>query len=365
MGVTHPIAGDTQLSQFSPLNQLDCASREELLRSSVIERLPPGRCLFQREEETTRTLFLMAGQLALLSNGQDTRMLRADTREASTAIDPHSPHRVTALARTSVTILSIDSELLTRLLERSREAPTADETSRHAPAADNETLDAKLFASPLFSRLPWPHRQVLKNRMTRLRIPAGNILAREGDPARHYYFIEEGRLRLTRRSSQRRRDILFMEPGPGEGIGEYGLIASGRYDATATALKDTRVACVSKGEFLTLLVRPLLKWIAYSDIAPEQVHDSVLLDVRPVRSFQRSRLPGSVNLPLRLMRQLARLLDRGHDYIIYSDKSGDGASAAFLLSCHGIESRLLSDAGRPEGRNNSGTGPRGFRPLHA
>lgn len=365
MGVTHPIVGDTQLSQFSPLNKLDSAAREELIRSSVIARLPPGRCLFQRDETSTRTLFLMAGQLALLSDGQDTRMLRADTYEASVAIDAHNPRRVTALARTSVTVLSIDSELLTRLLERGRDASAADEASQPAPAADNEAPDARLFASPLFSRLPWPHRQVLKNRMTRLRIPAGNTLTREGDPARHYYFIEEGRLRLTRRSSQRRRDILCMEPGPGEGIGEYGLIASGRCDATATALKDTRVACVSKGEFLTLLVRPLLKRIAYSDVAPEQAHDSVLLDVRPVRAFQRSRLPGSINLPLRLMRQLARLLDRGHDYIIYSDKSGDGATAAFLLSCHGIESRLLSDAGRAEGRSKPGTGPRGFRPLHA
>ncbi len=366
MEVAHPVIGDTHLSHFLPLNQLDPASHGELMRSSSIERLPPGRCLFQRGDVSARTLFLMSGQLALLPDGQDARMLRADTREACAPIDPHSPRRVTALARTSVTVLSVDSELLARLLERGRNSSPPVVPAGHPAAPDDgATDDAWLFRSPLFARLPWPHRQVLKNRMTRIRIPAGKTLVREGEPARSYYFIEQGRFRLTRRSRHRRRDTLLMETGPGTGIGEYGLITNGRCDTTATALEDCRVAGFSKGEFLTLLVKPLLKWVGYSDIAPERPSGSILLDVRPARAFQRSHLPGSVNLPLRILRRLVCLLDRGHGYLIYSDKPGDGNAAVFLLACHGIEGRLLGDAGAAERRNNPVTGARGFRPLHA
>lgn len=364
MGVSHPVIGDTRLSHFSPLNQLDPASREALMRASSIERLPPGRCLFQREDTSTRTLFLMSGQLALLSDGQEARMLRADTREASAPIDPHNPRRTTALARTSVTVLSVDSELLATLLERG-EKPSGSGGGADSPLTppDDEAADDRLFDAPLFARLPQPHRQVLKHRMTRIRIPAGKTLVREGEPARSYYFIEQGRFRLTRRS--RRRDTLLMEAGPGAGVGEYGLLTSGRHDATVSALEDGCVAGFSRGEFLTLLVRPLLHWVNYSDLAPERDTGTRILDVRPARAYQRSRLPGSINLPLRILRQVACLLDRGPAYIIYADKPGDASTAVFLLACQGIEGRLLGEAGRAEPHNNPVAGARGFRPLHA
>lgn len=363
MGVTQPIIGDTRLSHFSPLNQLDPASREELMRASSIERLPPGRCLFQREDMSTRTLFLMSGQLALLPDGQEARMLRADTREAGAPIDPHNPRRVTALARTSVTILSVDSELLATLLERGGEPSGAgDGAGSPGTPANDEAADNRLFDAPLFARLPQPHRQVLKHRMTRIHIPAGKTLVREGEAARSYYFIERGRLRLTRRG--RRRETLLMEAGPGAGVGEYGLLTSGRHDATVSALEDSCVAGFSKGEFLTLLVRPLLHWVNYSDIAPERRAGTIILDVRPARAYQRSRLPGSINLPLRILRQVACLLDRGPAYIIYADRPGDASTAVFLLACQGIEGRLLGDAGRTARRDNPVAGARGFRPLH-
>lgn len=363
MGVTQPVIGDTRLSHFSLLNQLDTASREELMRASSIERLPPGRCLFQREDRSARTLFLMSGQLALLSDGQEARMLRADTREASAPIDPHNPRRVTALARTSVTVLSVDSELLAALLERGAEpSGSGDGAGSPVTPADDEATDERLFDAPLFARLPQPHRQVLKHRMTRIHVPAGKTLVREGDPARSYFFIERGRLRLTRRS--RRRDTLLLEAGPGAGVGEYGLLTSGRHDATASALEDSCVAGFSKGEFLTLLVRPLLHWVNYSDIAPARHSGPMILDVRPARAYQRSRLPDSINLPLRILRQVACLLDRGPAYIIYADKPGDATTAVFLLACQGIECRLLGDAGKAERRANSVAGARGFKSLH-
>lgn len=361
MGVTQPIIGDTRLSHFSPLNQLDPASREELVRASSIEQLPPGRCLFQREDMSTRTLFLISGQLALLSDGQEARMLRADTREASAPIDPHNPRRVTALARTSVTVLSVDSELLATLLERG-EKPSGSGGGSPVTPYDDEAADDRLFSAPLFARLPQPHRQVLKHRMTRIQIPAGKTLVREGEPARSYYFIERGRLRLTRRG--RRRETLLMEAGPGAGVGEYGLLTSGRHDTTVSALEDSCVAGFSRGEFLTLLVRPLLHWVNYSDIAPERRAGTMILDVRPARAYQRSRLPGSINLPLRILRQVACLLDRGPAYIIYADRPGDASTAVFLLACQGIEGRLLGDAGRTERRDNPVAGARGFRSLH-
>jgi CRP-like cAMP-binding protein len=206
--------------------------------------------------------------------------------------------------------------------------------------------------------------QVLKNRMTRLRIAAGAVMVREADPAQCYYIIEQGRFRLGRRLRPRGQETVLMEAGPGDGIGESGLIADGRFGITATALEDSWVACISKGEFLTLLLRPHVKSITYSEALLRQQAGAVLLDVRPFRAYHRSRLPGGVNLPLKVLRQTARLLDRNHEYIVYADKPQYGTTAAFLLACQGIESRLLIDAASAARHGNTDTGIRGFTPLH-
>lgn len=363
MGATHPIVGETHLSHFAPLNQLVPALLEELLANSKIERLPPGRRLFNRNDTGSSTHFLLSGQLALVSEDHKTKMLRADSRESRAPIDPHDPHRLTALARTSVTILSIDAGLLADLLQRSGALPLPSNARNDDPEHDI-AIDEQLFATPLFSDLPRPHLQVLKNRMTQVRVTAGEFLLRAGDPAQFYYLVRSGRFGLSIRSRQRGQKSMLTELGPGDGIGEASLISNSRYEVTATALEDSHVIRFSKGEFLTLLVRPHIKWISYSDMLRMQPAGAILLDVRSSRTFNRNHLPGSINLPLKMLHQTARLFDRNHDYIVYSDRPRQATTAAFLLARHGIETRLLSSARLPENPSKAGSGVRGFSLLH-
>lgn len=364
MDVSHPIVGDTRYCHFSPLNELSPVLLEELLSRSDIERFPPGRRLVCGDDAKSRTRFLLSGQLALVSEDHEARMVRADSREACAPIDLHKPHRVTALARTSVTMLSVDSKLLAELLQRCRN------TTHTGGAAGGETAKTvasgdRLFAGPLFCRLAPPHLQALNRRMTRLQLAAGDVLCRESDPAQFYYLIEEGRFRLSRRLQPRRPETVLMESGPGDGIGESGLIAHGRCGITATALEDSRVACITKGAFHTLLLRPHINPITYSDAMFRQQAGAVLLDVRAFRAFQRSRLAGGISLPLRQLQQVARLLDRNREYIVFADNPAHGATAAFLLACQGIESSLLKDAAALDYHGRAGTGVRGFSPLYS
>jgi CRP-like cAMP-binding protein len=349
MGAAHPIVGKPHLSHVSPLNRLDPVLLEELLAYSRTERLPPGRCLFKRKDADTRTLFLLSGQLALVSEDHQTRVVRSDAREARTPIDPHDPHRVTALARTSVTILSVDTALLADLLER---CPAAGEPGA-GHLAQPDTMVEPMLALPLFSHLPPPHLHVLKHRMAHLRVVAGTILFKAGDPAEFYYLIKSGRIG-TSQPARHGQKTAPTKLGPGEGLGETSLINHGRYEITATALEDSQVLRISKGEFLTLLVRPHSRWLTYSEVASRQQAGAILLDVRTPRAYHRSHLPDSLNLPLKMLRQTARILDHGHGYIVYSDRPGHGATAAFLLACQGIEAGILREAGTPQQRPTNG-----------
>lgn len=336
MGAAHPIVGKPHLNHVSPLNRLDPILLDELLACARMERLPPGRCLFKQKDAGVRTLFLLSGQLALVSADHQTRIVRADAREARAPIDPHDPHHVTALARTSVTILSVDSALLADLLERCDMGATG-----NGHAAYPDTTVEPMLALPLFSHLPPHHLHVLKQRMAHVRAAAGTTLFKAGDPAQFYYLIKSGRIGISRPAGH--HQTLPMELGPGEGLGESSLIDHGRYEITATALEDSQVLRISKGEFLTLLVRPHSRWLTYSEVVRRQQAGAILLDVRSPRAYYRSHLPDSLNLPLRMLRQMVRILDSRHEYMLYTDRPGHGMTAAFLLACRGIAAGILRD----------------------
>ncbi|MFQ5488056.1 MAG: cyclic nucleotide-binding domain-containing protein, partial [Gammaproteobacteria bacterium] len=218
MGVAKQRIDEAYLSQFTPLSTLSPELLDEALDHTTIERYPPGRRIFQEGEPRQRTLFLLSGQLALMSEGNPARTLKADSREAARPIDEHRAHRCTALARTSVTILSINSATLEELLRRNEDGGVMPSDP------DREKQLQGALTAPLFSRLPKPHLQVLKKRLTAMNVNAGDLIIHEGDPSEYYYLIVAGRCRVTRQPGRSSRQITVAELTAGEGFGEGALI---------------------------------------------------------------------------------------------------------------------------------------------
>ncbi len=344
MGVAKQRIDEAYLHQFTPLNTLSPQLLDEAVQHSTIERHPPGRRIFQQGAPCQHTLFLLSGQLALMSEGSPVRTLKADSREASRPIDEYCPRRCTALASTSVTLLSIDSARLEELLQRNegggvRPAAAATDAERQ------DQLQGALTA-PLFSRLPKPHLQVLKKRLTAMNVNGGDIIIREGDCGEYYYLIVAGRCRVTRQPGRSSRQVVVAELQAGEGFGEGALIAHDFHDSTVTMLENGRLLRLSKGEFLTLLVRPFIKWIPYQRLLEMKARGAVLLDIRSTGVFQKRHLEGSINIPLRTLRHCAFLLDKRKSYIICSDISRRAATAAFLLAQQGMDVKVLDESMR-------------------
>lgn len=73
---------------LSPLDRLPPESIDTLLAYARVERVPPGRRLFNRGENDGETVFLLSGQLALIADGP-AGVLKADAPEARTPIADH------------------------------------------------------------------------------------------------------------------------------------------------------------------------------------------------------------------------------------------------------------------------------------
>ncbi len=344
MGVAKQRIDETYLSQFTPLSTLSPELLDEALDHATIERYPPGRRIIQEGAPRQDTLFLLSGQLALMSDGSPARTLKADSREAARPIDEHHAPRCTALASTSVTILSIDSTTLEELLRRNEGRGVKPSPHGTDPGPEGRLQGA--LTAPLFSRLPKPHLQVLKKRLTAMEVNAGDIIVHEGDPSEYYYLIVTGRCRVTRQPGRNSRQITVAELTAGEGFGEGALIAQDFHDSTVTMLENGRLLRLSKGEFLTLLVRPFIKWIPYQRLLEMKARGAIPLDIRSAGVFQKRHLQDSINIPLRTLRHCAFLLDKRKTYIICGDIGRRAASAAFLLAQQGMDVKILDESMR-------------------
>jgi CRP-like cAMP-binding protein len=78
-----------------------------------------------------------------------------------------------------------------------------------------------------------------------VRIEAGGVLMREGEPGDRYYVIASGRVDVTRDGRHLRTC------GPGEGVGEIALLRQIPRTATVIAVEPTELLAVDPGVFVS------------------------------------------------------------------------------------------------------------------
>jgi CRP-like cAMP-binding protein len=83
--------------------------------------------------------------------------------------------------------------------------------------------------------------------MTRVNIPAGDVLARQGEIGREFVILLEGQVEVACDG-----DVIAVR-GPGEYIGEIALIDERPRTATVTATTDVAAEVLNRAEFVTLL----------------------------------------------------------------------------------------------------------------
>jgi CRP-like cAMP-binding protein len=78
----------------------------------------------------------------------------------------------------------------------------------------------------------------------------GDVLFREGDPAKHFYVLLKGRVKLGLGSSG---PVVYMARHPGEIIGWSGLIGRDRYSASGECMEETNLLKFDRDVFLEIL----------------------------------------------------------------------------------------------------------------
>jgi CRP/FNR family transcriptional regulator, cyclic AMP receptor protein len=114
--------------------------------------------------------------------------------------------------------------------------------------------DDVVLSAPLFSGIDPAAAHALYASMTQVQLPRGQAVFQEGEPGDRLYIIGFGKVKLGRRSSDGRENLLSIL-GPGEMFGELSLFDPGPRTASATAVADARLFELGHAELIEWLER--------------------------------------------------------------------------------------------------------------
>jgi rhodanese-related sulfurtransferase len=330
------------LRTLSPLCDLPPDMLAELSGKSRVEQVVAGATIFTVGERDHRTLYLVAGTLELTDAAGKSTTLKANTQQARQPLDPEKPHRYTAVAKTAVSLLNIDTSLLEMLLGWG--SKQSYEVSSIAVEEEEETdWMSRFLQSKVFLKLRAENIQSMLMRMEEIKVREGEIVINQDDVDDNYYIIAKGRARVARRVVPGAPEMKLAILTAGTGFGEEALISDCKRNASVTMMEDGTLMRLGKEDFINLLVTPILQYVSFEKAQTMRGPDVQWLDVRKLDEFSRGSLPDAKNIPLAELRLGIRKLNKLHKYIVFSDKGGRAGAAVFLLNQQGLDAYVLSD----------------------
>ncbi|MDP6674754.1 MAG: cyclic nucleotide-binding domain-containing protein, partial [Gammaproteobacteria bacterium] len=114
--MTEQIPTIETLKGFTPLDGLKHENLTALAKKTQINDLAIGQVLFKEGDREKRTFYLLAGQLELTDRNGASKMLEAGSNGTRSPLVPVLPRHFTAIAKSPVKFISIDTDLLDVML---------------------------------------------------------------------------------------------------------------------------------------------------------------------------------------------------------------------------------------------------------
>ncbi len=338
-----------ELRRLIPLAELTHENLIDVSKKAVVEELSKGRVLFKKGEAINKSFYLLSGEVALASGAGPEKVVAGNTPQARYPLDHHNPRQATATARTDIRFCRIDNDLLDILLTWDQNAGymvneiDAGKSSQQQVATEEDDSDwmTQMLRSSIFHRIPPTNIQAVFMHMEPMPVRAGEVVIKQGEEGDYYYHLTSGRAVVTHTSAKSGKVIKLAELKAGQGFGEEALISNSKRNANVTMLTDGSLMRLAKEHFEKLLKSPVLQTVDYQQAQAMVMKGAVFLDVRLDSEHRNASLPGSLNIPLYMLRIKAKGLDASKSYIVYCDTGRRSSSAAYLLNERGFDAFVL------------------------
>lgn len=334
------------LRSFVPPSALNRENFEELASKSYVEVLPAGTALFKTGDLDKKAVYLVEGEVELKNATGAASIVKSGTEQSKHPLGNSQPRKQTAVAKVPVKITRIDSDLLDILLTWDQmsgievDEISVEEGSGEAGDDEGDWM-TRILQSKAFLQIPPANIQAMFMRIQELPVKAGETIIKQGDDGDYYYIIKSGKCKVTR-GSKTNTELTLATLNDGDAFGEEALLSEAKRNANIIMVTDGTLMRLSKDDFNSLLKEPMLSWVSRADGDKMVAGGSgVWVDVRLDSEFKNNGIPGSINIPLFMLRMKVDKLDPGKTYILYCDTGRRSSAAAFLLSERGLHAACL------------------------
>lgn len=340
------VAADT-LRRLDPVFNLSPDQIDELASQTAIERHAAGSVLFREGDDDHHLVFLLKGDVQLITSGAEQELVAATSPQALRALGGSRPRSVTATCVNACETIRLDGDLLEAMItwgQLATQEPEVVMTGDGIFTVDKGSWLKKMVKSPTFKNLPPANIEQLLDKLEPIKVHAGQVIIRQGDPGDYFYMIDQGSALVTRQAGDDEEEsIELAELSEGRAFGEAALISDKPRNATVSMMSDGVLLRLSKSDFLTLLNEPNVRWIEYAAAKALVPPKAAWLDIRLQSEYSTAHLPGALNIPVQQLHRRARDLDRNVAYICYCDSGRRSSAASFILKQHGLEAYVLKD----------------------
>ncbi len=334
---------DSVLQTFIPLNRLTPEAQRALLERTEIIPYEPGCPVFREGDRDSYAYYLLEGDLDLCCDGQVVSRLRGGTPEAAHALAQLQPRQLTAIPTTAVRILRLERQHLVSALDLDEARQAGDDSVQVNDITCEIAMDwmTRMLQSGVFSRLPVANLQRIFAQFESIDVAAGDLVVSQGQPGDYYYVVQEGRFEVLRHLSGSQQSVSLATLKPGEPFGEEALISGGLRNASVKALTDGKLMRLGKPDFIELIKKPIVPTITLDAARDWVTGGAIWLDARYPDEHAVEAVPGSMNVPLHVVRSYAASLSRDKRYLIYCGTGIESSIVTFSLAELGFDAAYL------------------------
>jgi CRP-like cAMP-binding protein len=327
-----------KIRDLSPFSAMSEGDFKEITSKATLSSVAKGKMVFKRADEDSKVYWLVTGSIDLLDEKFEAKNRKAGEEVVRNPIDNNSPHRLTAVSTEESRILSIERADLGLFGSGDAGTPLDDDEE------EEEGIDwmSTLLSSPLFEFIPPANIQTLFGKFEEVQHKKDDVVIKQGDAGDFFYVIQAGRAKVERRSGE--KTIVLAEFQAGDNFGQDALVSDIPRNATVTMTTNGTLMRLSAPDFQSLLMSPVIETVTL-DEANEMIEQgdpkTYIIDVRNPKELEGDKLPGSLNVPLLLLRKNLPKLKPAGVYVMADDGGKRAELGAYILNEKGFTAYVL------------------------
>lgn len=279
------------LRKLFPLLTMPAQQFKELCVTCNVTEIPKGSVLFNIGEEPESFIYLLKGAVVLEGGELIFETIRAGTDAAKFALAHQFPRKVSACALTQVSYIGLGLNVFDKTDIIYNEMENVYMVKNDEDSVADASVDwlTAMLQSPIFQRLPAVNLQQVLMSLQEVKFAQGDVIFRQGGSGDYCYFIRQGRCTLSRKASERAKEISYLELSEGETFGEQAIILGEQRNMTVTATTDLFLSRLDAKSFIKFIKEQVVNYIEYPDLEKERQQDTKLLvlDIRSVDEYNK------------------------------------------------------------------------------